>query len=134
MNKNLVIGVLAVIIAGVVGFTGGMQYQKLQRSNLTVGNFAQNGTMRRFGGQGQNFRPVRGEVLNLDNDSMTVKLSNGNSEIVILSPSTQYMKSATAAATDVKNGETVMVIGTQNTDGSVTAQTVSLNPVGFQSR
>lgn len=134
-NKNMLIAVVLIVIALGGGFFAGMQYQKSQRGNLAGGAAFQNGGMlRRFGQNGQNFRPVRGQVLSLDNTTMTVKLQNGNSEIVVLSPSTQYVRSATAAATDVKSGDTVMVVGTQNADGSVTADTVSLNPVGLSGR
>ena len=60
--------------------------------------------------------------------ALTVKMSNGSTEIVILSSSTAFMQSTKAALSDVKTGDTVNVVGTANSDGSVTAQQVQINP------
>lgn len=132
MNKNtmLIAAAVLIVLAAVGGFLGGMQYQKGNAtSNFTQGN---NGTFRQrlgtMGQNGQNFRPVRGQVLNMDNNSITVKLSDGSTKIVVLSGSTIFVKSVTAALSDLKTGETVNVVGTQNSDGSVTAQDVQINP------
>ena len=124
----IIIAVVLVIIAAAGGFLGGMMYQKNQTPALSAtgrGNF-----VARFGQNGQNaaFRPVRGQVLNMDANSLTVKLSNGSTEIVVLSSSTAFMQSTKAALSDVKTGDTVNVVGTQNSDGSVTAQQVQINP------
>jgi Cu/Ag efflux protein CusF len=140
MNKNtmIVVAVVLVIIAAGGGFFGGMMYQKNQTSSLGVtgangsrqgGNFAG-----RFGGQNSNFRPVRGQVLNMDNNSLTVKMSDGSTKIVVLSSSTSFVQSTKAALSDVKTGDTVNVVGTQNSDGSVTAQDVQINPPQQQMR
>lgn len=126
-SKNMIIAVLLIVLALGGGFFAGMQYQK---SKVTVLAGA-NGQFRRFGGNGaagQNFRPVRGQVLSIDDTGMTVKMTDGSSKIVVVSGSTTFVKSATAAKTDIKSGDTVMVIGTQNSDGSVTAQDVQINP------
>lgn len=135
MSKNtaLIIAVILIVVAAIGGFLGGMQYQK---GNLSASDFTQNGNGnfrqgQRFGttGQnGQNFRPVRGQILSLDNNSLTVKLSDGSSKIVVLSGNTLFFKSTTASANDLKTGDTVNVIGSQNSDGSVTAQDVQINP------
>ncbi len=140
MNKNtmIVVAVVLVIIAAGGGFFGGMMYQKNQTSSLGVtgtngsrqgGNFAG-----RLGGQNSNFRPVRGQVLNMDNNSLTVKMSDGSTKIVVLSSSTSFVQSTKAALSDVKTGDTVNVVGTQNSDGSVTAQDVQINPPQQQMR
>jgi len=132
MNKNtiIVVAVVLIIIAAAGGFFGGMMYQKNQTSSLAgAGRGSYAG---RFGGQsGQGaaaFRPVRGQVLSMDANSLTVKLSNGSTEIVVLSSSTAFMQSTKAALSDVKTGDTVNVVGTANSDGSVTAQQVQINP------
>jgi hypothetical protein len=126
-SKNMIIAVLLIVLALGGGFFAGMQYQK-QKSPMLAGN----GQFFRRAGQGgvggQNFRPVRGQVLSIDDTGMTVKMMDGSSKIVVVSGSTVFVKSSTAAKTDVKSGDTVMVIGTQNSDGSVTAQDVQINP------
>lgn len=135
-NKNMimVVAIVLIILAGAGGFFGGMMYQKNQSSPLgAMGtNGARNGNYAaRFGQNGQNaanFRPVRGQVLNMNTNSLTVKLSNGSTQIVVLSASTAFMQSTKAALNDVKTGDTVNVVGTANSDGSVTAQQVQINP------
>ena len=55
-------------------------------------------------------------------------MQDGSSRIVILSASTDINKATKATKEDLKTGERVAVFGTQNADGSVTAQSVQLNP------
>ena len=134
MNKNYLIIVLLLIVAVGGGFFAGMKYQQTKSSAARNGVYifgqnGQSGMMRgRFGQNGQNFRPVRGQVASVDNNSLTVKLPNGNSMVVVLAPSTQYGKETSATSSDVKSGDTVMVLGTQNSDGSITASNVQINP------
>ena len=126
MKNNLVITIIVVIVVAGIAFFGGMKYQQSK-----IGSFAQGqgGFRQRMAGQGQTaFRPVRGNILSIDNNTMTVKLQDGSSKIVILSGSTTYMKEASSTKDDLKTGDTVMASGTSNSDGSVTAQTVQINP------
>lgn len=134
MNKNtiIIVSVILIIVAGAGGFFGGTMYQKNQASSFSVagrgnfaGRFGQNGQ----GGPNANFRPVRGQILSMDSNSLTVKMSDGSTKIVVLSSSTAFMQSTKAALSDVKTGDTVNVVGTQNSDGSVTAQDVQINPL-----
>lgn len=121
MNKNLIITVLVAALAAIAGFFGGTKYTQSKRTALR-GNFV----MQQGSGR-QNFRPVMGEVLSVDDKSMTVKLPDGSSKIVVLSGTTVISKSDTATISDVKVGDKVGVFGTDNSDGSVTAQSVQLN-------
>jgi len=140
MNKNtmILVAVVLIIIAAGGGFFGGMMYQKSQTPSFGMmgrGNFAgrlggQNGQ----NGQNSNFRPVRGQVLSMDNNSLTVKISDGSTKLVVLSSSTTFVQSTKAALSDIKTGDTVNVVGTQNSDGSVTAQDVQINPPQQQMR
>ena len=139
-NKNtmMMVAIVLIIVAAVGGFLGGTMYQKNQapfglmganggagRSGNFAGRFAQ-------GGANANFRPVRGQILNMDTNSLTVKMTDGSTKLVVLSSKTVYSKSATAALSDLKSGDTVNVVGTQNPDGSVTASDVSINPQQFR--
>lgn len=132
MNKTMIIAIALVILAGVGGFFGGMQYQKSQ-ANSRFGSYAgttgQGGQfmMRRFGGQnGANV--VRGQIVSIDSNSITVELPDGSSKIIVVGSSTTFMKSTSGSLTDLKVGDMVMTFGTQNSDGSVTAQNVQINP------
>jgi hypothetical protein len=125
MNSKILAIIIAIII-GVGAFFGGMKYQQGKISSFTQGQ----GGLRQRMGQGQRqtaFRPVRGNILSIDNGTMTVKLQDGNSKIVILSGNTAYMKEASSTKDDLKTGDTVMVTGTGNSDGSVTAQSIQIN-------
>ena len=130
MNKNLIIVIVLLVIVGTGAFFGGIQYQKSQVPSFAGG---QGGFRQRAAGQGQGgqvaFRPIRGNILSIDANGMTVKLQDGSSKIVILSGTTTFMKEASAVKDDIKTGDTVMVTGTTNSDGSVTAQSVQINPV-----
>lgn len=72
---------------------------------------------------------VSGEIISNDGESITVKAQDGSTKIVLLAKSTSINKAAKGTKDDLKNGERVMVIGNQNSDGSVTADTIQLNPV-----
>lgn len=133
MNKTIIIAAVVVILAGVGGFVGGMYYQKSQTATRLAqfGATGQGGQFyRRFGqGGGANgANVVRGEVVSTDSNSITVKLPDGSSKIIVVGSSTAFMKSTSGALSDLKTGDTVMAFGTTNSDGSVTAQNVQINP------
>jgi hypothetical protein len=135
-NNSVVITILVAVIVGALGFFGGMQYTKMQRGGA-AGRFGGAGGQfggaggGRFGAGGANggSRPVVGLIDSLDNNSLTIKMPDGSSKIVILSNSTTVNKQTTGSKDDLKQGENVMVMGTTNSDGSVTATSVSLNPM-----
>lgn len=119
--KFLYVLILVIIVAA-AGFYGGMWYQK----NQTQASFARGADgqfgFRRFGGNGM--MPVRGQVVNTGNNSVTVKLNDGSSKIVDLTAQTTINKTTTGSASDLKSGQEVTAIGMSNSDGSITAQTV----------
>jgi hypothetical protein len=84
----------------------------------------------RFQGRGvgssQGIMPVSGEIISQDDTSITVKLQDGSSKIVILSGNTNINKSSEGSKSDLKTGERVTAFGTTNSDGSITAQNVSI--------
>ena len=65
-----------------------------------------------------------------DAQSVTVKLSDGSTKIVFYSASTTVSKSATGTAADLTAGTGVIVTGTTNPDGSVTADAHSAARAG----
>jgi hypothetical protein len=76
--------------------------------------------------------PVGGEIISQDDTSVTVKMPDGSSKIVILSENTTINKSSTGSKTDLKTGEQITAFGTQNQDGSVTAQNISIGGMMFR--
>lgn len=129
--QQIVITLVVAIVVGAAGFFGGMQYQK---SKATVAN-VQSGLNRqgraggkgRFGGQNGG-NAVRGQVISTSDNGITVKLADGSSKIVLISGSAQVGKEATAAKSDIQNGDQVVVFGMANSDGSINAQSVLINP------
>ena len=131
----MAIGIM-VVLAGLAFYSGTM-YQKSQSAKAR-GNFAGRGAImmagQRAGALGQNGirnggQPVSGQVASIDDKSMVIKMNDGSSKIVMFGDSTVFNKSSVGAKTDLKAGDSVMAIGTKNSDNSVTAQSVSINPV-----
>ena len=137
MNKNMMVllAVILIVVAAAGGFYAGLQYQKSQRGDQFAGRFGVNG--QGFGGRlgganGANFSPVRGQILSISDNSITVKQQDGTTKIVVVSSTTAFANTQKAEKTDLKTGDNVMVEGTINSDGSVTASNVSINPQAFR--
>ncbi|KKT45818.1 MAG: hypothetical protein UW37_C0040G0007 [Candidatus Gottesmanbacteria bacterium GW2011_GWA2_44_17] len=133
-NNILIIIVVVALVVGAGGFFAGMKYQESKSPTGRfgsprgeAGNFqgVRNGN---FEQRAQGLRPVNGEIISSDDKSITVKLQDGSSKIVLLNDTTTFSKSAEGSKSDLKTGEKVAVFGTENSDGSVTAQSVQLNP------
>ena len=140
-NNYVMTGILVLVFAG-VGFFGGMKYQQSKSTSLTSqfgnrqgmmrnGQFcnATTGTTKTTGANRGGFKPVAGEIISADDKSITVKLQDDSSKIVLINDKTQINKAQTVTKSELKVGEKVSVFGSENTDGSVTAQNVQLNPV-----
>jgi len=129
MKTNIVV-VLAILTL-IIGFGGGYFFRNYmfsrQRQNF-AGQFQRNGNGNTAQGARLGGRPVVGEIISQDDKSITVKISDGSTKIVILSDSTTYSKTDTGIKEDLKIGGQIGVFGTENSDGSVTAQNVQLNP------
>ncbi len=129
--------VIIAITVAAVAFFGGMQYQKTQvaATSTTSGKFAQDGQggqngQGRLGGRRGGFGGATiGDVVSVDATSVTIKLQDGSSKIVNISGKTTISKTATAAQTDLKTGERVATFGATNSDGSITAQNIQINPM-----
>lgn len=130
-NQTLMMVVIG-LVAVALGFVGGMEYQKSQR--LSIGNAnGQLGMMRQggngmFRGGANGARPVMGQIISQDDKSVTVKMQDGSTKIVLLSSSTTINKAAAGTTADLKSGTMIAVFGTTNSDGSVTASSIQLNP------
>lgn len=123
----IIIIVVVALIVGAGGFFAGMKYQQSKSPTGRFGN-PQGNRNGQFQQRNQGFRPVNGEILSQDDKSITVKLQDGSSKIVFLTDTTSFSKSAEGSKSDLKTGEKVAVFGTDNSDGSVIAQNVQLNP------
>ncbi len=122
---------IAVIIGLGIGFYGAIVYQRNQTRNRfaqfgnPMGQFTreQNGQNTPFG---QGVRPIRGEIIKKDTDSIVVKLLDGSTRIVFFTEKTSLTKSTNAKAEDLKEKETVFVVGQENSDRSITAENIQI--------
>lgn len=129
-KNNIIILVVVALIVGAGAFFAGMQYQQKTQSVAGVSGKMQvmgkNGMFQQRGGAPQGMTPVNGEIISQDDTSITVKLDDGSSKIIILSDKTTINKTSEGSTADLKTGEKVTAFGTTNPDGSITAQNVSL--------
>ncbi len=114
-----------VAVAGlVVGFAGGMLLGKLSSSKTA--SSSQSGT-RQFARSGnQTGSSVMGQINAIGDGSITVNLASGGSELVFYSTTTPVVKSVEASSSDLTVGENIVIVGTSNSDGSVTANSIQL--------
>ena len=140
MKNNTVI--IIAIISLALGFGGGYLFKNYQVGKMRS-NFDSQLPDRQRNGQGlQNVqRPqngqgpqagfggmVMGEIISQDENSITVKIQDGSTKIVILGDSTTYSKSQSIEKTELSTGNQVRVSGNVNSDGSITAQDIQINP------
>ncbi|MBI4973704.1 hypothetical protein HZC27_03790 [Candidatus Roizmanbacteria bacterium] len=128
-NKNIFLVLGLIILVGAGAFYGGMRYQESQPATFSRQGGAGGVGSRQGQGGRTGFRPVNGEIISTDEKTITVKLQDGSSKIVLLSDKTTINKAEVAAKTDLKSGVKVAVFGATNSDGSVTAQNIQLNPL-----
>jgi hypothetical protein len=131
-NKTTIITIVLIILVGGGGFFAGMQYQKSKTPQFAAGgaNGRRGGQAfgNRAGASANGARPVAGQIVSEDSTSITVKSADGSTKIVILSTSTGVTESTTSTKQALTNGQQVLVIGTPNSDGSITAQNIQINP------
>lgn len=127
MKQNMIVTIVVVAAFSAASFFVGMKYQQMKtQSSRTSSANGQRQFQGRGGGAGG--RPVAGEILKTDSQSMTVKLTDGSSKIVLLSDKTTISKATEGSKDDLKSGVRVAAFGTENSDGSLTAANVQLNP------
>lgn len=150
MNKAILVPVVVGVIGLGVGFAGGSAFEKskqisparMQSMNPeerrqffqgnAIGAAGQGQMMMRGPGGNSGFAGrggmgfINGEVLSKDAQSLTVKLPDGGSKMVLFSTSTMIGKSSTGTVDDLMIGGNVMVNGETNSDGSVTARNIQV--------
>jgi hypothetical protein len=145
MNSQIIAGiVVGALIIGGGSFYGGMQYENSMRASQR-GQFAAGqglgrtgGTAGRFAGGTGNF--VAGTILSSDASGITLQLggqgasstNNGQtgSKIILVNSSTEIGKFVSGSKSDLSAGQSVMVQGTQNSDGSISATNIQIRPAG----
>ncbi len=141
-KKHVITTVVVAVVIGVVGFFGGTKYGQAKAKSSTPkfaqtfngagGNFAARAGGAGTGRTGVNGGLVTGEIIKQDDSSLTVQLpNNGGSKIVLFSGSTAIGRVATGTTADLVTGTNVVVTGSANSDGSITAQNIQIRPAGM---
>ena len=130
-NRQIITIAAFVLIIGGTGFYGGVRYQKSKTPEFARNMPENMGQVRGQMGQhrpngGSDLTSVRGEIIDIDKSSITVKLTDDSSKIVIFSDSTGINKTEEGSTDDLSEGTQVMVMGQTNSDGSVTAQNIQI--------
>ena len=135
-KKNVpVVSIIIATISLIVGFILGLFYQKSKTPSFSRNGQTQMGNRnsgQKNNGQISGPRQNIGEITKVDGSSITLKMADGSSKIVLISDSTVVNQSSTAAKTDLKVGAKISVMGSENTDGSITGKTIILNPQTLQ--
>jgi hypothetical protein len=71
-----------------------------------------------------------GQVTAIDAQSITLQLANGNSENVFYSSSTQVIVPQPASISDIKTGSMIIVGGSTDSSGNITATTIQVRGAG----
>jgi hypothetical protein len=133
MNKTILGAVVGAVVVAGVAFYGGDVYGKSQ--SPMRGGFGANGATftrgagARGGANGAGF--TAGQIISKDESSITIKMPDGSTKIVLVGGSTQVLKTTTGTPSDLAVGTNVVVTGSANSDGSVTGGMIQIRPAGM---
>lgn len=128
MNTKLIVPFLVgAIVIGGGSFYAGMQYA---RSQAAATRQAGRGGAGGFGSQGRggNGGFTAGQVTAKDATSVTITMPTGGSKIIFYASSTRVGKNVDGSIDDISVGTNVMVTGSPNSDGSITASSLQIRP------
>ena len=75
-----------------------------------------------------------GQIVTSDPNSVTIKLASGSTQIVLVNTTTQVLKSVAGSLANLAAGTEVVVSGSTNSDGSLTAQSIQIRPAGIKNK
>jgi hypothetical protein len=128
------VGAVVVIAVGLGCLFGGKAWGDSGSPN-TDGQFPRNGAAM---GRGDGPMPsggfagrngggmVSGSIIAVDSNSITIQTPDGNTKIVLFGASAAISLVTQGSAADLTTGANVVVSGTTNTDGTVTATSIRL--------
>ena len=125
MNKTTIITAVATLI---VGFGAGYfaHVSPAAQASGARGNFAGAYGGARGGAAGSGL--LNGVIAAKDSGSITLNTRDGSSHVVLLTPDTNISKSVNGTIADIATGSNIIVSGTTNSDGSVSATLIQVRP------
>ena len=128
-NKTWGVAVVALIIGAGIGYMGANTLRPAISAQNMRGNF-QGAAAGAFGGTrgGGTGGMLSGTVASKDASSITINTRDGSSHVVLISPSTTVSKSVNGSESDIAVGSEIIVSGTSNSGGSVSATLIQLRP------
>ena len=132
-NKHFTFTIILLVVALISGFFAGSYYKGTQTTPSTnIASFARgttgSSTRSRAGGFGAG-GGTTGDIISKDNQSITIALPSGGSQIIFVNPNTSISKSVSGNLLDLSTGTAVVVNGTTNSDGSsMTANSINIRP------
>jgi len=145
MKKNIIVGAIVITLIGAGCFYGGLTYGKNGKPgtyNFGKGDFtnlSESERAERFAQMGNGTIPtsqrinrvggvdmIGGEIISIDETSITIKLPDNGSKIIFISDSTKVNKMIEGNLEDLASGTTVMINGKADSDGNLTAEMIQL--------
>lgn len=146
---SIILIALAFILVAAGSFYGGMVYGK-QQVNATFAAGFPNGQAIPINGQAGDFQGFRtrgqngqagagigqqagmtfGEIQGIEGNTLTITDRDGNPLHVQVADTTLIEKNASVSVSDLAIGDTVIISGNTNDDGSITARSVQVAPAG----
>lgn len=131
--KKPTLTILVSLLTLLLGFGGGILYQKSKnpgmRFSQTRQGVANNLRTENLGNRNgnRNNAPLSGKIIKVDDTGITVQTSDGGNKMILISDSTKINKASEGSKTDLIEGESVVVSGTQdNTAGSIEASAINI--------
>lgn len=126
-------GVLALLLAGVIGFIVGVQVEKGRKPSSTVATGSQASTttttVKASGAGGGRGRTATGTVTAVSSGGFTVTVANGATVNVLVSGRTRYSKTVPGSLQDVMPGNRIVATGARGQNGDITANMVVIGQV-----
>lgn len=129
-TKTIGIIVAVVIVCSGASFYGGTLYQRSHTksfASFASGAAQGQGRFSRTGQGASNTTrstPTAGTIVSKDATSLTIQLASGGSKIAFYTGSTTVMQTTQSSVASLNVGDQVMIQGSANSDGSITAVSI----------
>lgn len=128
--KGHIVWALVTLVALGGGFFWGQASAGSARGGFSGAAGAYGSSTRRFAGSSSGGSMVTGQITGMDSSSLTLQLPSGSSQVIFYSSSTQVSEPTIVPVSKLAVGANILVGGTSNTDGSMTAESIQVRSAG----